>query len=122
MTCPARAARLIFAAAGIYGLIVLTPLFFAGPYLDPAPNRPEDYYGFLGAAWVMQLVYLAIARDPVRFRPLMALAALAKAAFFATILTLWLQGRAAGPPMVLASVDALLGALFLVARARTPRS
>jgi hypothetical protein len=83
-----RAARLIFGIAGLYGLIVLLPLFFAAPWLVPAPNRPEDYYGFLGAAAVMQLVYLTIARDPVRFRPLMPVGMLAKAVFFITILIL----------------------------------
>ena len=51
---PVSAPRSIFAVAGIYGLIVLLPLFFAAPWLEPAPNRPEDYYGFLGAASVMQ--------------------------------------------------------------------
>ena len=115
-----RAARLIFAAAGVYGRIVLLPLFFAAPWLEPAPNRPEDYYGFLGAVSVMQLVYLAIARDPVRYRPLMPIAALAKAVCFVTILTLWLQGRSASPAMLLASIDLPLGIAFIAAWRRTP--
>ena len=117
---PPSVPRRIFGAAGIYGLIVLLPLFFAAPWLEPAPNRPEDYYGFLGAASVMQLVYLIIARDPVRHRPFMPVAALAKAVFFATILILWLEGRAADPAMLLASVDLSLGLGFLVAWRLTP--
>lgn len=115
-----RAARLVFGSAGIYGLIVLLPLFFAAPRLVPAPNRPEDYYGFLGAAAVMQLVYLTIARDPARFRPLMPVGVLAKAVFFLTILILWLQGRAAAPAMALASVDMAIGLAFAWAWLRTP--
>lgn len=115
-----RAARLIFGLAGLYGLIVLLPLVFAAPWLVPAPNRPEDYYGFLGAAAVMQLVYLTIARDPVRFRPLMPIGVLAKSVFLATILTLWLQGRAAGPAIALAAVDMTLGLAFAWAWRRTP--
>jgi len=110
-----RAARRIFGAAGVYGLIVLTPLFFAGPWLDPAPNRPEDYYGFLGAAWAMQLVYLTIARDPVRYRPLMPVGMLSKAGFFATVLILWSAGRAANPAMLLAAIDMAIGLSFLIA-------
>lgn len=110
-----RAARLIFGIAGVYGLIVLLPLFFAEPWLEPPPSRPEDYYGFLGAAAVMQLVYIAIARDPVRYRPLMPIGALAKLSFFATMLTLWLQGRTAVPALALASLDGLLGLAFLYA-------
>ena len=78
-----RLARRVFAIAGIYGLIVLLPLYFAEPLLAArAPvNHPEYFYGFIGAASVFQLVYLTIARDPVRFRPLMPLAVLAKLNF-----------------------------------------
>ena len=115
-----KAPRLIFGAAGIYGLIVLLPLFFMAPWLDPPPNRPEDYYGFLGAASVMQLVYLTIARDPFRFRPLMPLGALSKAVFFVTILTLWLEGRTAGAALALASIDGAIGVAFCYAWWRTP--
>ena len=83
-------------------------------------NHPEYYYGFLGSALVMQLVYLATGRDPVRFRPLMPIAALAKAAFFATILILWLQERVPAPALEFASVDALLAFAFLHAWRVTP--
>jgi hypothetical protein len=114
------AARWIFAAAGIYGLIVLLPLFFIEPWLAPAPSRPEDYYGFLGAATAFQFVYLTIARDPVRFRPLMAVAVLAKAFFFITTLLLWREGRAAGPAIALASIDGAIGLGFAYAWWRTP--
>src|SRR5947199_2470127 len=93
----ARAAKLIFAIAGIYGLIVLLPLFLVEPWLVPAPSRPEDYYGFLGAASVFQLVYLTIARDPIRYRPLMPLATLAKLAYFVPVAVLWVQGRTPTP-------------------------
>jgi hypothetical protein len=115
-----KAARLIFAIAGIYGLIVLLPMFFIEPWLVPPPSRPEDYYGFLGSATAFQLVYLTIARDPVRFRPLMPVAVLAKALFFVTMLSLCGEGRAAPPAMVLASIDGLIGLAFAYAWWRTP--
>ena len=50
----------------------------------------------------------------------MPVAALAKVVFFATILILWLEGRAADPAMLLASVDLSLGLGFLVAWRLTP--
>ena len=112
MTRPERAARLIFAVAGTYGLIVLLPLFFAEPWLVPAPSRPEDYYGFVGAASVMQLVYLTIARDPVRYRALMPIGVLAKLSFFVTVAILWAAGRTAAPALAFATVDLLLGIAF----------
>ena len=119
-----KAPRLIFTIAGIYGLLVLTPfLFLERRVAESTPgglNHPEYYYGFLGSALVMQLVYLATGREPVRFRPLMPIAALAKAAFFATILILWLQERVPAPALEFASLDALLAFAFLHAWRVTP--
>lgn len=107
-----KAARLIFTLAGIYGLIVLLPMFFIEPLLVPAPSRPEDYYGFLGSATAFQLVFLAIGSDPIRLRPLMPVAVLAKAFFFVTMWSLWFEGRAAGPGLALASIDGAIGLGF----------
>ena len=63
------------------GLLILTPFLFLERRLAEATpggiTHPEYYYGFLGSALVMQLVYLTIGRHPVRFRPLMPVAALA---------------------------------------------
>jgi hypothetical protein len=120
----ARTARLTFCLAGIYGLIVLLPFYFFEPMVTRAApqglSHPEYYYGFLGAATVMQLVYLGIARDPVRFRPLMPLCALAKLAFFVPVLILWIQGRAAAATLEVASIDLLLAAAFVHAWRVTP--
>ena len=116
--------RLIFTVAAIYGLLILTPfLFLERKIAGMTPGgitHPEYYYGFLGAALVMQLVYLAIGSDPVRFRPLMPIAALAKAVFFATILILFLQEQVAAAALEFASVDALLAFAFLYAWRITP--
>ena len=117
--------RLIFTIAGLYGLLILTPFLFLERRIAEATpggmTHLEYYYGFLGAALVMQLVYLTIGRDPVRFRPLMPVAALAKAAFFATILILWLQERVPAPALEFASVDGLLAFAFLCAWRITPQ-
>jgi hypothetical protein len=118
--------RLIFTIAGIYGLLVLTLfLFLERKVAEAVPgglNHPEYYYGFLGAALVMQLVYLAIGRDPVRFRPLMPLCTLAKLAFFVPVLILWLQGRVMAEVLEFASVDCLLAFAFLHAWRITRRA
>jgi len=70
---------------------------------------------------LQQFVYLAIGRDPVRFRPLMPLCALAKLAFFVPVLILYLQARASAPALEFASVDALLAFAFIHAWRITPR-
>lgn len=114
-----KTARLIFTIAGIYGLIVLTPfLFMENMIAERTPGgltHPEYYYGFLGAGLVMQLVYLTIGRDPVRFRPLMPLGTLAKLAFFVPVLILYLQEKVPAITLEFASVDALLAFAFLQA-------
>lgn len=114
-----KTARLIFTLAGIYGLIVLTPfLFMERMIAERTPGgltHPEYYYGFLGAGLVMQLVYLTIGRDPVRFRPLMPLGTLAKLAFFVPVLILYLQEKVPAITLEFASVDALLAFAFLQA-------
>ncbi len=119
-----RAARLIFGLAGLYGLIVLAPfLFLERAIADATPGgltHVEYYYGFLGAGLAMQLVYLTIARDPVRFRPLMPIAAIVKLAFFVPVLVLWAQGRTPGSVLAFASVDGLLALAFLQAWRVTP--
>lgn len=118
-----KAARLIFTVAGIYGLIVLLPLFFVEPLLVPAPSRPEDYYGFLGSATAFQLVYLTIGRDPARHLALMPVAVLAKGFFFLTMMSLWFEGRGApAPAMVLAAIDGAIGLAFAYAWLRLSRS
>ncbi|MBK8630383.1 MAG: hypothetical protein IPN84_09290 [Sphingomonadales bacterium] len=87
----------IFTGAGIYGLLILVPgLFTEGRFnaLNPPPiTHPEFYYGFYGSAIVWQLLFLLIGRDPARFRILMPLAMLEKAAFFIPCLWLWAVGR-----------------------------
>ena len=114
-----KTSRLIFTIAGIYGLLILTPfLFLERRIAEASPGgmtHPEYYYGFLGAALVMQFIYLVIGRDPVRFRPLMPIAALAKTVFFVTILILFFRERVAAAALEVASIDALLAFAFLYA-------
>jgi len=122
---PVRTARLIYRIAGIYGLIVLLPLFLAEDYIGrqapPAITHPEYYYGFLGAAGVMQLFYLAIAGDPLRFRPLMPITVLAKLSFVLVVAILFLQGRLAAATLPLPALDLLIAFAFAFAWLRVRR-
>ena len=117
------AAKGIYTIAGIYGLNVLLPLYFGEHVLatmGQVLTRPEYYYGFIGAAGSFQLVYLAIGRDPIRFRPLMPLTLVAKWSFTIPVAILFLAGRVDTITMILASVDAMIGLAFLRAWRITP--
>lgn len=121
-----KAARLIFAAAATYGIAVLLPGLLiergASP-LYPPLAQPEYYYGFYGSALVWQFVFLLIAHDPVRYRPLMALAVLEKAAFFGACLWLWQAGRLqpVSGPFIGAMIDGALMLAFIAAWWLPPR-
>lgn len=57
-------ARIVFLVAGIYGLIVLLPLYFleaqTGRDYPPPITHPEYYYGFVGVGVAWLLAFLVI--------------------------------------------------------------
>lgn len=119
-----RFARYVFGIAGVYGLVVLLPQYFllekTGLDNPPAITHPEYFYGFVGVAVAFQIVFLTIASDPVRYRPLMPATLVEKFSFAIATLVLLMQGRVAGPIVAGAAIDALLGVLFAISYFRTP--
>jgi hypothetical protein len=117
-------AKRVYVVAGVAGLFLTAPAYFleglTARLNPPAVEHPEFYYGFISVVLVWQLVYLLIGTDPVRFRPVMLLAALAKASFVGTLLTLFGLGRVRPFWLPLMAFDGTLLVLFLVAHARTP--
>jgi hypothetical protein len=112
-------ARYTFAIAGIYGILVLTPLYFmldkVGSENPPAVTHPEYFYGFVGIALAFQIVFLIIASDPVRFRPIILAALFEKFSFGMATVILLVQGRVGGAILIGAALDLVLGALFVAA-------
>ena len=111
-------ARWLFRIAALWGFLILPPAYFHVPG-DIVPNLPAYYYGFIGAALTMQLVYALISTDPARYRPLMLIGTIAKLSFVAPCLIAWRHGQIDSGTMVGASVDLLLAVLFLIAWWRT---
>ena len=68
-------ARWVYRIAGIYGLVVIGPLYFLEAQIgrdQPAPiTHPEYFYGFAGVTLAWQVAFLIIGQDPVRYRWLM---------------------------------------------------
>lgn len=118
-----RFARFSFLIAGIYGLIVVAPEYFLearyGQDYPPPITHPEFFYGFVGLCLVFQLLFLLIAANPVRFRPIMLIAIAEKLCFVIPAVTLHLQGRL--NPMVtgFSLVDLLWATLFTISFLRT---
>ena len=112
-----KVARWIYLIAAIYGIVVLVPGFFLEKLVDaPALTHPEFYYGFYGSALVWQLMFLAIARDPLKLRPLMPITFLEKLAFFVPSLALCFSGRLPiSGPLIGGMIDGVLLVLFVFA-------
>jgi len=118
-----RFAKVVYGVAGIWGLLVITPLYFMfeliGKKDPPAITHPGFYYGFVGLALAWQIAFLLIARDPLRLRPMMIPSMVEKFAWGGTVVTLVMQGRMHGSDLVFAGTDTFLGVLFVVAYLRT---
>jgi hypothetical protein len=112
-------ARVVFTGAGIWGLVILTPLYFIydliGRTYPPVVTHPDYYFGFLGLAMAWQIGFLVIGSDPVRFRPMMLPAICEKAFYIVTLVALYAQGRIEFGQAVVCAPDVILGCLFVAA-------
>jgi vacuolar-type H+-ATPase subunit I/STV1 len=119
-------ARIAFWVAGIWGLLVIPPLYFMFDLIgrnDPPPiTHPGFFYGFTGAALAWQVAFLFIARDPVRYRPLMIPSMLEKFSYSLAVFTLVMQHRMHASDLTFGGADLLLGVLFVAAYFKTPRA
>jgi hypothetical protein len=117
-------AKIVFLVAGIWGVLVIAPLYFIFDLIgqkDPPPiTHPGFFYGFLGVGLAWQIAFLFISRDPVRFRPLMIPSMVEKFGYGLTVMVLVLQAKMHTSDLVFAATDLLLGALFVTAYLRTP--
>ncbi len=117
-------AKIVFTTAGVWGFLVLSPLYFmldiVGQKYPPPVTHPDFYYGFLGLAIAWQLAFLVIGRDPVRFKPMMVPAVFEKALYVISLLVLYVKGRIEVGQAVVGIPDLVLGSLFVAAFLRTP--
>ena len=118
-----RFAKIVFTGAGIWGIVVLTPLYFlvditGKPWPAPA-NYPHFFYGFIGVAMAWQLAFLIIGANPGRFRLMMIPAILEKLGHVITVGLLYARGRINQADAGTALPDLLLGILFIAAFLRT---
>lgn len=113
-----RFAKRVFIGAGIWGLVMLTPLYFTfdlvGRAYPPPITHPDLYYGFIGLGIAWQIGFLVIGRDPARFRPMMIPAVLEKFIFVLSQGVLYAQGRVSMGQLAVAGPDLVLGILFII--------
>jgi hypothetical protein len=118
-----RFARFVFFSAGVWGILVLTPLYFlvdvtGRPY--PAPiSYPHFFYGFLSVAMAWQFAFFAIASNPARFRLMMIPGVVEKLGYVLGTTVLYLRAHIAAAEMTTAVPDFFLCVLFAIAFVRT---
>jgi hypothetical protein len=108
-------ARWVFWVAGALDLVAVVPL-----YRMPGS---ATYYGMIGTLIAWQAAFFVIGWNPKRFRLLMIPAVLEKALWMLTLVVLYTKGQTDWRNIVVnAATHGLLGALFIVAFVRTPRT
>ena len=121
-----RFAKVVFIVAGVWGLAVLTPLYFlidvtGRQYAQPT-TYPQFFYGFLSVAVAWQVAFLVIGSNPARFRLLMVPAIIEKLGYVLTLIVLRGQARISPADAMPAWPDLLLGAFFIAAFVKTAPS
>lgn len=121
-----RFARIVFIGAGIWGIVVLTPLYWlvdvTGRQYAVPNDYPQFFYGFLGVTFAWQIAFLIIGSNPARFRTMMIPAMIEKFSYVSTVVFLYYQSRISTLDAQPAISDAVLGTLFVVAFLRTRTS
>ena len=116
-------ARIVFIVAGVWGVLIIVPLYFIYDFIGrqspPAINHPEFYYGFAGVTLAWQVVFLLIARDPARYRVMIIPSILEKLSYVIAILLLFTNGRVSVSQAISSTIDLMLALLFITAFLKT---
>jgi len=118
-------ARIVFTCAGVWGIVVLTPLFFlvdvTGRAYAPPASYPHFFYGFLSVAMAWQIAFLIVGSNPLRFRPLMIPSIVEKVGFVVVAAVLLSKARISTDDAMVAAPDLLLAILFIAAFVMTAK-
>jgi len=105
-------AKWTFLIAGLFGLVTTIPLAFAEKRMSV--QQPEFYYGFVFLDICLQIIYIIISTSPIRFRPIMIPAFLAKASGTIALTWLYLVNRVSSQWIAIGTVDGIFAILFLI--------
>ncbi len=114
-----KLARFVFGFAAVWGLLVLTPLYWMveaiGREYPPPFTHTDFYFGFLAVTMAWQLAFVIIAINPIRFRPIMLAAMVEKFGYVLTMGALYGQGQIGLSQFAVSGPDLVLGVLFVAA-------
>jgi hypothetical protein len=116
-------AKVVFVGAGIWGIGVLTPLYWlvdvSGRRYGVPTEYPQFYYGFLSVAMAWQIAFLIVGSNPARFRMLMIPGILEKLGYVVPLVVLYQQARVTWADAQAAVPDFVLAILMMLAFVKT---
>ena len=116
-------AKLTFIGGGIWGIAVLTPLYWlfdvTGRPYSPPTDYPHFFYGFVSVAMAWQIAFLVIGSAPARYRPLMIPAMLEKLGHVGGVVVLYGNAHISTIDAQAAIPDLVLAILFIIAFVKT---
>jgi len=105
-----------------WGVLVLCPVYFMSDAIGrrdpPAVTHLEYYFGFLGVTLAWQAFFI-IAKDPVRFRPMIIASIAEKVFYVGSISVLYSAGLVSKAAGVTALPDLILAILFTATYGKT---
>src|SRR5438128_1850759 len=107
----------VFLVAGLTGVLFVLPMYFLEARIGRAQpiTHPEYYYGFVGVTLVWQILFFVIARNPIRYRPIMLVAILEKVSYGLAAPMLFAAGRVSAPIFGTGLIDLGWAVLFAIA-------
>jgi hypothetical protein len=116
-------AKVVFLVAGVWGIVLLTPLYFLfdaiGRQQSTPITYPQFFYGFLAVTMAWQFAFLVIGSDPARFRSMMIPSVAEKFIYVLSMGVLYSEGRMRVTDVMIVAPDLLFGVLFIIAFATT---
>jgi hypothetical protein len=116
-------AKRVFLGAGVWGIVLTTPLYFLfdaiGRQYGSPITYPQFFYGFLAVTVGWQFAFLVIGSEPARFRLMMIPSVAEKFIYVVSMGVLYIEGRIPVPDVLIAAPDLLLGVLFIIAFLKT---
>ena len=111
-------AKYTFGLAAIYGILVITPLFFneqkLGVDYPPPITHAEYFYSFAAVTLVWQILFIFIALNPLKYRPVMLFCVIEKLCLVPTFIILFPQGRFPALWILLMIIDIAFGVAFVI--------
>ena len=114
-------ARWVFRVAGIYGILLVAPMFFLEPRLAPGAIHPVFFYGWVSLNLMWQVLFLVVSTNPIRYRPMVLVSGVEKASAVIVIPWLYLAERVNGMWLGAAVADLVFAALFIASYLVTRR-